>query len=219
MGQVNTACRRHDISPYTDTGLDPHQNRNFWLPAVGINPSPDRSDMSDAATGARNSPTVRSHASAVEWRLMFVTGLATLALVASLVCAASASAAQDTVAAAYDAGLDVGLLQAQDRPVALAHINPVSRDESCRRSGRIYPCGHEAWQVWQLKTKDTSILCRIESRSGNRDRGICTTPDGTDLGLWLIEYGFAKAEHGAPGDYRAAHAAASNARKGIFSNP
>ncbi|WP_422370994.1 hypothetical protein [Hoeflea sp.] len=144
----------------------------------------------------------------------------TAVLIALLAANMTVSApAPATLPASFDAGLDVGLLRADDRPVALAHIDAVSRDDRCRRSGRIYPCGHEAWQVWRLKTKDGTIRCTVGSRHGNRDHGICKTPDGTDLALWLIEYGFAKAVHGAPEAYRAAHAAASSARKGIFSTP
>lgn len=137
----------------------------------------------------------------------------------STVAATAGASKPRSVEAFAEQGTDVGVLTTNGRPVVLAHIDPVRRLENCQRSGRVYPCGHYGWQTWWLKTANQAVQCQIVGQDGGTDLGLCRLPDGTDLGLWLIEYGFARALPGAPESYQSAHSASAAANKGIFSRP
>jgi endonuclease YncB( thermonuclease family) len=113
---------------------------------------------------------------------------------------------------------DVGIFQLDGSKIRLAHIQPVMRNQHCRRAGRTYPCGFYGWQYWSLLIDGRGVECRP---TGETERFVCGIVGGdvADIGLWLIEQGFAHAEPSAPASYRIAESGSMKSRKGIFSEP
>ncbi|MAU98047.1 MAG: hypothetical protein CMP81_19585 [Fulvimarina sp.] len=112
---------------------------------------------------------------------------------------------------------EIGTFATPSEGLRLAHVDPVGKDERCRRSGRTYLCGHYAWQSWNNLLATSPLSCRrIAPASG---RISCTLADGTDLAAWLLRSGWARTAPDAPDTYRQIEAEARAKAIGIFSKP
>jgi endonuclease YncB( thermonuclease family) len=112
--------------------------------------------------------------------------------------------------------LEAGVFSLDGEEVRLAFIDPAKRREECKRSGRTYLCGFYAWQAWSSVIAGKELSC---VKASGADGSVCKLPDGTDLGLWLVESGFARILAGAPARYVQAEARSKAENKGIFSRP
>lgn len=112
---------------------------------------------------------------------------------------------------------EIGTFATPSEGLRLAHVDPVGKDERCRRSGRTYLCGHYAWQSWNSLLSRSDLNCRRIAPASERIS--CTLADGTDLAAWLLRSGWARAGSDAPDAYRQLEAEARAKAIGIFSNP
>ncbi len=113
-----------------------------------------------------------------------------------------------------------GRITFKGRNFLLADINPVGKQQKCRRSGRTYLCGFYGWQSFETYLRNKRLRCTVVGQSGNSELVRCRVVGGTrDLGIWLIKQGFARALGHAPGSYRDADADAKQRQSGIHSRP
>ncbi|HVW57384.1 MAG TPA: thermonuclease family protein [Rhizobiaceae bacterium] len=108
-----------------------------------------------------------------------------------------------------------GVLDASGYHVTLAGIDPVGKDESCRRStGGTWPCGLVARTAFRAWLRGRAMTCNVPSA-----KGVVTTSckiGDDDPALWLAENGWAKSEDPR---YSDAVAKAKEGKRGVFGDP
>jgi endonuclease YncB( thermonuclease family) len=102
---------------------------------------------------------------------------------------------------------DAGRLRSGGTILVLAKIEALAGDALCRdAAGKAWPCGRFSRAALQRLVRQRSIECEPAERAGAQLVTSCRI-DGRDIGLWLVEQGWARA---APGS---AHAAAEEAAR------
>lgn len=118
-------------------------------------------------------------------------------------------------------------IDARTRTIKLAHIDAPDVDAACARpDGRAWPCGARARTALRRLVRRRALDC-FEIGDAPADDGpdapeddgpmVATCKAGTtDLSSWLVEQGWATPSDDAPDAYRALHAEAKEAGRGMF---
>jgi endonuclease YncB( thermonuclease family) len=107
-----------------------------------------------------------------------------------------------------------GVVAAQRYSVAIAGIDVVKSDETCHDNGKAWTCGAHALGAFRAFLRGLAVVCAIPA---DKDRGEFTVrcrSGKKDVGEWLVENGWARAEKGSP--YEEAGEKARSLRKGIY---
>lgn len=102
--------------------------------------------------------------------------------------------------------------------IRLADVQPVAPSRECGPAGRAWPCGMEARTALSSHLSARSIRCDVPETFGSRNETLdaACSLGADDIGLWLVENGWARARQG--GAYTAAEARARAGRRGIWGN-
>lgn len=86
---------------------------------------------------------------------------------------------------------DAGTLLAGDKKIHLDGLNPLALDARCGANGKAWPCGRAARAALRRFIRGRAVVC---SHTAEREKGEvvahCTVA-GTDIGDWLVRYGWA----------------------------
>lgn len=107
-----------------------------------------------------------------------------------------------------------GMVAAQRYSVTIAGIEVVQSDETCLDNGKSWTCGAHALGAFRAFLRGLAVVCAIPA---DKDRGEFTVrcrSGKKDVGEWLVENGWARAEKGSP--YEEAGEKARSLRKGIY---
>lgn len=107
-----------------------------------------------------------------------------------------------------------GMVAAQRYSVTIAGIDVVRSDETCSDNGKSWNCGAHALGAFRAFLRGLAVVCAIPA---DQDRGEFTVrcrSGKKDVGEWLVENGWARAETGSP--YEEAGEKARSLRKGIY---
>lgn len=112
--------------------------------------------------------------------------------------------------------LDAGVIQSGDRRVRLAGIATTSNKMICFGGGAPWPCGVVARTQQRLLLRNRTVECDIVDDGWTGERVASCNVGGVEIGRWLAESGWVKAEKGSP--FAELTEAARLARKGLFGN-
>lgn len=107
-----------------------------------------------------------------------------------------------------------GVVAAQGRTVTVAGIEVVAPGETCTDAGRQWPCGARATTAFRAFLRGRAVVCDIPDGA---DSGAFTARcrlAKQDIGEWLVENGWARADAGGP--YGETAEKARKGRKGIY---
>jgi endonuclease YncB( thermonuclease family) len=107
-----------------------------------------------------------------------------------------------------------GLIEAKGYSVAVSGIDIVKEDETCTEDGKSWACGVRARTEFRSFLRGRAVACKVPPEA-DRDLVAAECRIGKqDVGLWLVENGWARAVAG--GSYVEAGDKARAAKKGIF---
>lgn len=107
-----------------------------------------------------------------------------------------------------------GLIKAKDYSIAVSGIDIVKEDETCSDEGKSWDCGVRARTAFRAFLRGRTLVCSVPPQDGQKAIAVKCWVGNKDVGLWLVENGWARAAPGGP--YVEAGDKARAARKGIF---
>jgi endonuclease YncB( thermonuclease family) len=111
--------------------------------------------------------------------------------------------------------IDAGTLGTDGLLVRIAHINTLKPDETCvSRVGGTWPCGARARTALRGLVRMFTIVCQKTSDLGPRQIAATCVRRKTDIGEWLVRYGWADPAENAPGNYLELAAEAKKNKRG-----
>jgi endonuclease YncB( thermonuclease family) len=110
-----------------------------------------------------------------------------------------------------------GLVEAMGHSVAIAGLDAVAADETCRFEGEEWACGLRARTAFRLWLRGRAVTCAVEPEAGPETVTARCRLGKQDVGEWLASNGWARAAEGGP--YAEAGEKARAAGKGIFGSP
>ncbi|WP_417685135.1 thermonuclease family protein [Roseibium sp.] len=111
--------------------------------------------------------------------------------------------------------VDAGTLRTKDLTVRIAHITAPSAEETCvSRRGGTWPCGARARTSLRGLIRIFTVTCEKVADLGPREISALCSRRNTDIGAWLVEYGWADPAEGAPESYKELAAAAQDKKIG-----
>jgi endonuclease YncB( thermonuclease family) len=113
--------------------------------------------------------------------------------------------------------LSAGILKTDDLTVHIAHVDALAADQTCvSRLGGTWPCGARARTSLRGLVRLYTISCEKIAEIGPREISAVCFRRKTDLGAWLLRYGWADATAGAPDNYRKLAQNARQKKKGMW---
>lgn len=111
--------------------------------------------------------------------------------------------------------IDAGTLGTEDLLVRIAHISPLKPDETCvSRVGGTWPCGARARTALRGLIRMFTIVCQKTEDLGPRQIAATCMRRKTDIGEWLVRYGWADPAENAPQNYLELAAEAKKNKRG-----
>ncbi|WP_417676280.1 thermonuclease family protein [Roseibium sp.] len=111
--------------------------------------------------------------------------------------------------------IDAGTLGTEDLLVRIAHISPLKPDETCvSRVGGTWPCGTRARTALRGLIRMFTIVCHKTQDLGPRQIAATCIRRKTDIGEWLVRYGWADPAEDAPETYLELAAEAKKNKRG-----
>ncbi|WP_346899380.1 thermonuclease family protein [uncultured Roseibium sp.] len=111
--------------------------------------------------------------------------------------------------------IDAGSLGTDGLLVRIAHINALKPDETCvSRVGGTWPCGARARTALRGLIRMFTIVCQKTEDLGPRQIAATCILRKTDIGEWLVRYGWADPEENAPERYLELAAEAKKRKRG-----
>ncbi|CDX24581.1 conserved exported hypothetical protein [Mesorhizobium sp. ORS 3324] len=107
-----------------------------------------------------------------------------------------------------------GLIKAKDYSIAVSGIDVVKADETCIDAGKSWDCGVRARTAFRAFLRGRTVVCALPPQGGEAAIAVKCWVGNKDVGLWLVENGWARAAQGGP--YVEAENKARAAKKGIF---
>jgi endonuclease YncB( thermonuclease family) len=107
-----------------------------------------------------------------------------------------------------------GMVAAQRYSVTIAGIDVVQSDETCLDNGKSWTCGAHALGAFRAFLRGLAVVCAIPPDKDHGDFTVRCRSGKKDVGEWLVENGWARAEKGSP--YEEAGEKARSLRKGIY---
>ena len=112
--------------------------------------------------------------------------------------------------------VDGDTLELHGERIRLAAIDAPEARQSCELAGRPWPCGRRAAFALADLVGARTVTCRWRERDRYRRPVATCAVDGTDLGGWLVEQGWALAFRRYGQDYVAQEEQARAARRGLW---
>lgn len=98
--------------------------------------------------------------------------------------------------------IDAGTLGIDGLVVRIAHVNALKTDDTCvSRVGGTWPCGARARTALRGLVRMFTVVCQKTGDLGPRQIAATCTRRTTDIGEWLIRYGWADPGGTAPDHY------------------
>lgn len=113
--------------------------------------------------------------------------------------------------------LDARSLKVKKTTIRLAHLEGPELEEKCAsRLGGEWPCGMRARTALRSLVLRNAIRCGDIANTGGDEVVAHCEKGSTDLALWMLSQGWARAAQDAPPPYREAQESAEKARKGLW---
>ncbi|RUX34872.1 thermonuclease family protein [Mesorhizobium sp. M2A.F.Ca.ET.042.01.1.1] len=107
-----------------------------------------------------------------------------------------------------------GLIKAKDYSIAVSGIDAVKESETCSDEGKPWGCGVRARTAFRAFLRGRTVVCAVPPQGGQAAIPAKCWVGNKDVGLWLVENGWARAAQGGP--YVEAENKARSEKKGIF---
>jgi endonuclease YncB( thermonuclease family) len=112
---------------------------------------------------------------------------------------------------------DAATFKAEERTIRIAGVTVPTRDEVCRAAeGGEWPCGRTALYSLRMFLRGRAIECFYPHADTAVEITAPCRVGETDLGLWLLDQGWAKPGQYATDEYKAASAAARCKGRGLW---
>jgi endonuclease YncB( thermonuclease family) len=112
---------------------------------------------------------------------------------------------------------DAATFKVQGRTIRIAGVTVPTRDEVCRGAeGGEWPCGRTALHSLRMFLRGRAIECFYPHADTAVEITAPCRVGETDLGLWLLDQGWAKPGQYATDEYKAASAAAHCKERGLW---
>lgn len=139
-------------------------------------------------------------------------------LMALLTSALLASPAHSQVFIGKPIAVDGDTLAVGDSRIRLFGVDAVEKAQTCKRGAEEWACGHDAMTLLATLLPNENLSCRQEDVDVyGRTVAVCRA-GWTDLGLAMIEGGYAIALPNAPESYQVAEAESRAKRIGIWAS-
>lgn len=101
--------------------------------------------------------------------------------------------------------------------VRLLGVDAPEGKQSCVRDGVPWLCGQEAGKALREWIASATVSCIEQNRDRyGRSVSVCSMPDGSDVGEWLVSNGYAVAYRQYSKRYVAAELAAQETKRGLW---
>lgn len=111
--------------------------------------------------------------------------------------------------------LEKAMLTSGKLTVELAYVTGLSAAETCQTaSGQTWPCGARALTALRALLRSHRVDCQSVAPLGPRRISAACSRGAVDLGLWMLQQGWAQTSADAPESHTAAEAAARSAGLG-----
>ena len=101
--------------------------------------------------------------------------------------------------------------------VRLLGVDAPEGKQSCTRDGVPWLCGQEAGKALREWIAGAPVSCIEQNRDRyGRSVSVCSMPDGSDVGEWLVSNGYAVAYRQYSKRYVQAERAAQDAKRGLW---
>jgi endonuclease YncB( thermonuclease family) len=111
---------------------------------------------------------------------------------------------------------DAATFKVEQRTIRIAGVTVPTRDEICGGAGGEWPCGRTALYSLRMFLRGRAIECFYPHADTAVEITAPCRVGETDLGLWLLEQGWAKPGDYATDEYRAAAAEARCKGRGLW---
>ncbi|MGE3290383.1 MAG: thermonuclease family protein [Geminicoccaceae bacterium] len=112
--------------------------------------------------------------------------------------------------------VDADTLELHGERIRLAAIDAPEARQTCRRDGKVWPCGRRAAFALADFLGSRTVTCSWRTRDRWRRAVAVCTVGKVDVGGWLVEQGWALAYRRYGKQYVAAEAEARAARRGLW---
>jgi endonuclease YncB( thermonuclease family) len=113
--------------------------------------------------------------------------------------------------------IDAATFAVDGRTIAISGVSPPAVGARCPLAdGGAWPCGRTALHALRMFLRGRAVECFVPYVEGAVDVVAPCRVGATDLGLWLLEAGWAQPDELATDDYRAAAGAARCAGRGMW---
>lgn len=107
-----------------------------------------------------------------------------------------------------------GVVETTRGRVTMKDIAPLDPEETCGQGSSAWPCGQLAATQFRRFLRGRSLNCEIADPDWQGDVSARCTLGKEDVGAWLVEHGWARAQPGSP--YEEAGREAKAGKRGIF---
>ena len=115
--------------------------------------------------------------------------------------------------------IDGDTLVIDEARIRLHGIDAPEARQTCQRDGINWLCGQEASKALRDYVGSIDLRCeRLDTDRYGRMVAKCFTPDGTDIGKWMVSQGWALAYRRYSKDYVDVEAAAEFAESGLWAD-